>query len=325
MTFRRLKAVIIAAALALPACVTTTNPAPRDSHFEIVSDQWMALHLFAYHAARAQSRDKLRGRVPLDAADRALFTDEVRAAFGPLAEAYAPYIRTSLLHDADTQAIAKALRAGPDAIRDAKLRAALTEFMPVYERVFWPRHKARNEALIAALTPQLVRFESDMAARLSAYLERPWPDDPIRVDIAPYANWAGAYTADQPAHIIMSAQDKEMIAHAFEMMFHEASHTHPLGENIDLSAEAALAEFNIQSRGFWHFLLFYTSGRAAAETLGDPDYIPYAYDVGLAERAHAKPFYDALDAVWDDEDTLAARARAAIALVAEDRAETGAR
>ena len=190
--------------------------------------------------------------------------------------------------------------------------------MPVYETVFWPRHDAANDALIEQLSPPLARHETEMAARLADYLESSWPEEPIRVDAAPYANWAGAYTSDAPTHIIMSSLDEEMGAHAFEMIFHEASHTSPLGDNIEPAAKAALAEFGVDSSGFWHYLLFYASGRAATETLSDPAYVPYAFDIGLAARPHSKPFYDALDIVWESEATLAGKARAAVKKVAEE-------
>lgn len=304
--------------LASASCATATPPAPAESHFQLVSDKWMALHLFSYHATRAQSREKLAGRVPLDAADAALFTDDVRATFAPVAEAYAPYIDTSLLHDEKTRAIATALRDGPDAVADTELRAALVAFMPVYETVFWPRHEAANDRVIEGLSSQLSRHEAEMALRLAGYLESSWPEEPIRVDVVPYANWAGAYTSDAPTHIMMSSLDDEMAAHAFEMVFHEASHTSPLGDNIEPAAGDALAEFGVEAPGFWHYLLFFVSGRAASETLGDPAYVPYAYDVGLAARPHSKPFYDGLDAVWESEPTLAGKARAAVKKVTEE-------
>ena len=307
--------------LASAACATAAHPTPTASHFQLENDKWMALHLFSYHAARAQSREKLFGRVRLEEADAALFTEDVKAAFAPVAVAYAPYINTSLLHHPPTRAIATALREGPGDISDAALRTALVTFMPVYEAVFWPRHQAANEHLIEQLSSQLSIHEREMEARLAGYLESAWPSEPIRVDITPYANWAGAYTSDTPTHIIMSSLDQDMGAHAFEMVFHEASHTSPLGDNIEPAADAALGAFNVDAPNFWHYLLFFASGRAAVETLGDPAYVPYAYDVGLAKRPHSKPFYDAMGAVWGSEPTLFGKARAAVKKVAEEANE----
>ena len=49
--------------------------------------------------------------------------------------------------------------------------------------------------------------------------------------------------------------------------------------------------------------------------LGD-DYVTYTEATGLRTREDTKPWYDALEAVWDEHDTLEDRAMAAAALVA---------
>jgi hypothetical protein len=156
-----------------------------------------------------------------------------------------------------------------------------------------------------------------MVSRLTSYLEQDWPDKPIRVDIVPYANWAGAYTDDNPPHITLASNDPAISKYAFEMVFHEASHTNPLAHSIDLAAEQALQEAGLSSSRFWHYLLFYVSGRAASEILPDPDYVPYAQATGLASHPAAEPFYEALVSVWDNENNLADRARAAAIHVAK--------
>lgn len=284
---------------------------PDRQYFDIHVDKWMSLHHFAYHAARSLSDDALRGLVELDPDDQAVLRRAAASAFVPLAEAYAPYIHRSILHSPETRAIAKGLAHGPGQTSDENLQRALEEFMPTYEAHFWPRHQRWATELSSSLSTQLERYGSQMVSRLTGYLEQDWPDRPIRVDVVPYANWAGAYTDDAPAHITLGANDPEIAAFAFEIVFHEASHTSPLGLSIDLAAEQALRKAGLTSNRFWHYLLFYVTGRAASEVLDDPDYVPYAKATGKTSLPGAAPFYRALELTWDSEGSLYDRAVAA--------------
>lgn len=306
---------------------------PKREMFDIKTDKWMALHHFSYHAARYLSSAELRGLVLLDPQDSDLLKHETAAAFAPVAEAYAPYIQTSILHNPETRAIAKAISRGHEAISDEALRGALTEFMPVYEMHYWPRHQRDAILFSNRLNAQIAQYGPQTVSRLTTYLERDWPNRPIRVDIVPYANFAGAYTDDKPAHITLGSNDPDIKNHALEIVFHEASHTGLLAQSIDSAAERALANANLTSNRYWHYLLFYVSGRAVSEATADPDYAPYAWATGLAAKPGATRFYEALEHVWDSEETLVDRATAAAVRVAtlqteqanvtDDRLDTG--
>jgi hypothetical protein len=289
-------------------------------YFDIRTDKWMSLHHFAFHAARFLSEDALQGRVALSPEDQAVLSGGAATAFVPLAEAYAPYTHQSILFSPETRAIAKALTQGPDRISDEKLKRALEEFMPVYEARFWPRHRQWAIELSNSLSKQLERHGPQMVSRLTSYLEQDWPDQAIRVDLVPYANWAGAYTDDAPAHITLATNDPDISMFAFEILFHEASHTKPLGLSIDLAAEQALQEAGLTSNRFWHYLLFYLTGQAASEVLGDPDYVPYAHATGKASLPTAAPFYRALELTWNPDNSLVERATAAAIEVAASQA-----
>lgn len=289
------------------------------TYFDIHVDKWMALHHFAYHAARSLADKEPRGLVKLDASDRSLLETEA-ASFASLADAYAPYMYRSILHDEDTRSIAQALVAGPDKLTDPALQQALQDFMPTYEEHFWPRHREASQQVATDLSLLLKQRGAAMARRLTGYFEQDWPAQPIRVDIVPYANWAGAYTDNDPAHITLGANDRDIVAYAFEMVFHEASHTSPLGDSIDAAAEQALRSVGLSSdpsaSRYWHYLLFYASGRAASETLDDPGYVPYADATGKTSLPGAAPYYEALEATWEQEETLVERATAAARMVA---------
>jgi len=309
----------IAGMYSIPACASAgetvssveTVARPR---FAIEQDPWINLHFFAYHAARAQSGEKLMSRVPLLEADVAAFDEEARAAFAPLAAAYAPYLDKSPAFDPELAVIGQQLVDGPDALGDHELADALKAFMPVYQQRFWPLHQQLNEAMAAALDAGLATHGDALAAALARNLDSHWGDALIRVDLTPYTVRQGAFTIGDPSHIFLSTGDDDVLAYALEIMFHESSHTHPLGDTLLPAANAALGANGVENPRFWHLLLFMASGMSAKEVLG-PDYVPYVWGTGIADRPEMKPYYEALLAVWDQHDTLEARATAAIAIV----------
>lgn len=289
--------------------------------FSFHIDPWVSLHHFAYHYARENANDlKLRGRVPLTEADRELLKGRFADACAALDTAYAPYLDTSLLFTTETRALAKSLAAGPAALSDAAVRDALEACMPVYQETLWPAHAELARQMIDRLQTILVDKEPAMKVLVATMANGQWPDTPIRVDISPYANWAGAYTDGEPANVTMSSQDPE-ISHdfAFELLFHESGHTASLATPIDNTATAAMQVYEIESPRFAHYVLFYLTGIAAAEILDDPDYVPFYKAMGLADSEAAAEFYAALEQTWDTADTLEERIDLALSYVVENR------
>ncbi|GGY45765.1 hypothetical protein [Parvularcula lutaonensis] len=294
----------------------TRAQADDGTRFSIHTDPWLALHHYAYHQARALSDEKLRSRVPIAEEDVALFDDQVRIAFEPVRIAYDRYLDRDLLFDDELRGVAEALIAGgPDRLDDRELAVALENFMPVYRDVFWPAHAAAAEATRIRLRQLLEDHGDAMAERSAVQLEGRWPSEPIRVDVLAYANWAGAYTDNDPArHITIGARDEDIGAHLLEMIFHEASHTEPLGSVMYETATRLAAASPVDAPEFWHTVQFYAVGRAAKEVLG-PGYTPYAAAQGLTEYQRFGRNWRALDAVWDKHATMEARCAAALALM----------
>ena len=305
---RGLAFTMAAALVAAPASAQTPVRSPAD-HFEFHVDRWVSLHHFAYHYVREVERHrKLRGRVPLTEGDRLALSADMRAACSPLVHAYQPYIEGDLRADAETRGLAEALVDGLHAVTDDAVRDALTACMPAYEEALWPRHRAASEKLLRRLMEQLRQHEEAMARRFADTVEGSWPDSPIRVDITAYANWAGAYTDDSPAHITLSSYDEEIAGpYAFELLFHEAGHTVSFERSIRAAANAALDATGLQSNRFWHFVLFFVAGKVTAQVLGDPDYVPYSAAVGLTKRESSADYYDALDETWGSGSSLRER------------------
>lgn len=319
-----LRFALLAMPLALAACATSPSPPPPAAvteqrstiAIEVHESDELALFLFAYHAARSQIDRPLRSRLPLDDIDAALLAEH-RAAFAPVAAAFEPYLDG---HPGFNRTLffTGAILTGAEAeFPDPALPAALDAFMPVYSAHFLPRHRELTRRLRARLERQLAQHGEAMARAVAREIGAEWREEPIRLDLAPYVTFLGAYTNSH--HTVMSASHRDFWDHSLEMAFHEAAHTSPMDEGLKPAADAALAKHGLKSERFWHYLQFYAIGRAAQSVLG-PDYVPYHEATGLSQRG-GRDYYAALDEVWDDHTTLSARADAAAALVAARQAE----
>ena len=283
-------------------------------HFKFYEDPWISLHHFAYHWIRNEQRDRgLRGRVLITDSDMQAISNDMRDACASLHQAYLPYIEGNIRSDVDTRGITESLIAGVAKLPDTALRDALTECMPAYRTTLWPRHREANEKLVSHLMSLLERHEERVAQRLVELLEGSWPGEPIRVDVTPYANWAGAYTVSEPANITMSSYDEEVSgAYAFELLFHEASHTTSFENSIIDATDLALSEAGLESNRYWHYVLFYATGRIAEEVFSNEGYVPYIEATGLAQSASAAPYYVALDETWSSGASLQDRVLRAV-------------
>lgn len=275
-------------------------------HFAFHVDSWISLHHFSYHLARENAVGvMLRGRVPITAEDRAVLSPAFVEALNQVYAAYEPYLDTSLLFDDETRRIAEQLIDGPEAVEDVAVREALINLMPHYLDTVWPRHKAASESLRDRLTGQLQIYEGVLSQRLAEYLESEWPDEPIRVDITAYSIRQGAYTFDPPPRITLSAYHEDTGGElALEILFHESTHTALVGQNLAPAAERALMAAGFENDRFWHYALFFISGRITTEVLGDSNYQMYAVATGLSARESAAPFYDAFADNWSASDGL---------------------
>ena len=313
---------IVASTSPVPVFAETAVVSPA-GHFKFHLDRWISLHHFAYHFVREEAQVKVRGRVPLTEEDRQALSPEVRSACASLAPAYGPYIEKSLLHDRETRALAKALTKGPEALSDIALRDALIACMPMYEKVLWPRHKLAGKELLKSLLILLMQHEEVMAKRFAENLEATWPDSPIRVDISPYANWAGAYTDDPPPNITISSFDKDIAGRfAFEILFHEAGHTGEFGQSLLSAANAGLDSAGLTSDRYWHYILFFVAGRTTQNVLENEDYVPFSKAIGLTETDHARDYYKAMEETWDTGNSFHERVRLAAQQVSSERASS---
>jgi hypothetical protein len=173
-------------------------------------------------------------------------------------------------------------------IRDSDLPsdliAALDAATPIYKTQWWPKHDQANRAWIDAAALLISKYGEFLKKDLVAAFQTDWPTTPIRVDVAEYANWAGAYTTLRPTHITISSGNAGYRGDAaLEMLFHEASHAIIGKIRNALEEEAATQHKLFRRREFWHALLFYTAGEIVRQRLDG--YSPYAVKNGLYDRA----------------------------------------
>lgn len=155
---------------------------------------------------------------------------------------------------------------------------ALSVAMPVYLGKWWPQHDAANRKWVEALIPILTRHENDFVELTTRIYGADWPDEPIRIDVSAYANWASGYTAT--GHTVVSSTDSgNQGLYALETLLHEVQHTRAVGGP---GRETLYGVFEKAGRAvpqnLWHALIFETAGtfvQSVAEEEGLPEHTPY--------------------------------------------------
>jgi hypothetical protein len=143
---------------------------------------------------------------------------------------------------------------------DTKLTKVLESAAPVYRAHQWRDHDRANRRWVLRVAPLVRERGVGLSQRLADIYQTQWPRHKIRVDIAAYANWAGAYTTLDPLAVTISSTDpRNQGSTALEVLFHEASH------GIAQPVESAIIRECRQRdkaipRDLWHALVFYTTG-----------------------------------------------------------------
>src|SRR5579884_915274 len=205
----RFTPLLVAALWALPAArAQTTAPI-----FEFHSGFWVNLHHFLYEQAMhaSASDDSPEWRRALDYYRANLVKQD---QLGRALEAI-----NNQLSDRGSAVSLKGSSLKPELI------VVLQEAAPEYRKHWWPAHDRANQEWIAAAQPLAQKYGAALIGELAAAYGMPWPNDPIRTDVAEYANWGGAYTTLFPTHITVSSTNPGKAGQAaLEILFHEASH-----------------------------------------------------------------------------------------------------
>ncbi len=283
------------------------SSAPFDEQFRLESKEWPNLHSFLYVLARSRmgAQDSRRVAVrdaPSDLAGFDTLSAEERKTWNDAIAVYQANaagldISHGKLVDVNYAVADLTSGQGIEAARGIpiELRDALQKAEPVYRKVWWPRHDAANQAWIRELRPQIRRYGPQIVQRLESAFQHPWAAGPLRVEVVAYANWAGAFTTDDPPLITMSSLNEEHRgADAVEQLFHECSHL--MMGTVDASLRSHAQKVGKElSRDVLHTILFYTVGQVVSQIL--PEHVPYAIHYGLWQGGWKKN-YEMLKLYW---------------------------
>ncbi|WP_164928776.1 hypothetical protein [Gloeobacter violaceus] len=288
----------------------------RQLLYEFHSGLWMNLHHLLYEQAEAR-RARAGGGLPTQVKARldALLSqiDTLPAAprriWNDALEAYERvWVRRDLLFDdgmtriklrlAEREASLSLVGASlPDDLRRALQLAA-----PVYRKHWWPEHDRNNRQKADDLARRVQELGLALTGQLAALYRSPWPSKGrLRVEMAPYAGFGGAYTSLDPTFTVYQNTDpRKRDWLGLEILFHETSHA------MIAPVETAITR-SCQKRGravpedLWHVLLFYTTGEAVRQALarrGIEGYVQYADANGVYGRAGWLPYRQALALHW---------------------------
>jgi hypothetical protein len=269
------------------------------------------LHHFLYVLTRARkgldSQRPAVTRALAETGDLARLSAEERAGWD---RALAHYAAEIAVRDAVFDEMLVEAKAGlvgcPDGVLlrscgvPEAMARALEDAAPAYRRLWWPAHDRANREWIAGVTPMVTSRGEAMAQALGRAFATRWPSAPVRVDVVAYANWAGAYTTRDPAHVTVGSRAPNAEGTlAFEVLFHEVLHA--LDDGLAIALGDAAREGNKRTRGLGHAILFYTVGELTRRLF--PGHVPYAEKAGLWTQApmarlrpilrtHWQPFLD---------------------------------
>ncbi|MEQ9398689.1 MAG: hypothetical protein RJQ04_05925 [Longimicrobiales bacterium] len=286
----------------------------RTERIRFHSDAWVNLHHFLYQWARAEEGIGT-GRQAVEVPER----DDVdrlapgqHAAWRAAVDFYREHLAAQGHFDSDMLRIKAALldatasgTGAAGALRGVGppgVGPVLDAAMEVYRTVWWPGHDRANRAWIAELLPMAQRFES----RYVPLLERSYGgtfDHEVRLDATTYGNWAGGYTSNRPPHtVVLSTDPRNQGLYGLELIYHEVSHTSPLGRpNVDGVDQAFAALDAEPPSNLWHAIIFYAAGwttRGIARDLGLPEHVPYAVNEGLTGFRGWEGLWPALEEHW---------------------------
>ncbi len=308
----RFRFVLLALALlaplraqASPQSASTYGPLPV---FELHSGFWINLHHTLYHQARvrkdAASPDKTGktsgpalktspdAKPPFTAAEQKAWDDAVSYYSANLADKDLLFsselvqLKNQLSDFEDCDELSGKTKRFCDAGLPPKLAQALEAAAPVYRTHLWPDHDRANRRWILRVSPLVIEQGVGLSERLADIYETRWPRQKIRVDVAAYANWAGAYTTLDPLRVTIASLDpRNQDAEALEVLFHEASHG--IAEPVQ---DAIIRECRQRDkaipRDLWHALIFYTTGEVLRPVLASSDATPRGE---LDLRSHTSP------------------------------------
>jgi hypothetical protein len=276
------------------------TPAAPIFRFE-TGEFWLNLHHFLYVLGRAEAKeenasreavagapaDAEKGLASLNDAERQMWRAAVTAYAGGLSKKDTVFDATL---PALTNTLARAGDGGVPAI-DAATRVTLESVAPIYRRVWWPAHRASNEAWRTSTQALVDRHGRAILEFLTKAYGQPWPADGYAVHLSMYSNWAGAYSTDGQLLVVATNPTAGTSGlDGLETVFHEGMHQWDDGMIATIKQLASANNLAAPTR-LSHALIFFTAGDAVKRVV--PAHVPYADANGLWRGfAQSKPLID---------------------------------
>jgi hypothetical protein len=262
------------------------------SQLRLYSSFWQNLHHYLWVSAWATRPATPRPQaMPLPKDSAVSMTREEQVVWDNAVAVYErEFASRNLLFDFGMTSIKRGLVDRDDQLTgapyDNELKSLLLSAAPIYRKYWWAAHDAANRAWIADAAKRATVYAPGIIPRLTALYDVPWFTTPVRVDVVRVSISQGAYTSNNPPHIVVASGDASYDGWwSTEMLFHESSHA--LIQKVEAAIGAALKTSNKQANDLWHVVLFYTAGEVTRQQLAKDgiEYKPYLYATGLFDRA----------------------------------------
>jgi hypothetical protein len=173
------------------------------------------------------------------------------------------------------------------------VRATLERAAPLYRKLWWPAHRASNDAWLSSIRPLLDRHGQAVLTFITNAYGMTWPPDGFPVNVSAYSNWAGAYST-RGNLLVVASHKSQQGALGLEAVFHEAMHQwdDQMAEALEKEAQRLGRRVPAQLS---HAIVFYTAGEAVRRVV--PGHVPLGEVVGVWDRG-IKPFRTAMIEVW---------------------------
>lgn len=243
------------------------------AYYEVHSNYWLNLHHFIYQSAKKSQKDLVENQ------DSAIFSRLLAHERAPL-DAAIEYYRNNLIEQSllfnlgslkiwllgQTDFVLQADTVDRNDLMEILQAASIT-----YKANFWSRHHRQNVDVWEQDKALIMDMEQGTVGRISKFAQKEWPAERVRIDLTPYANWAGAYTSSRPfPHVVISTYDQQVLSSQWiEIVFHESSHIlfswdGPIQATIRMQQKERAV---LLPRGMWHAILFYVCGRVVQKEL----------------------------------------------------------
>lgn len=179
----------------------------------------------------------------------------------------------------------------------------IRSFQPHFAKWYWPAIDSANKAWLNAHKAEISSMENVVVPELERIYKTKLPEEKIRIDLACYATWAGAYSYnDTYNHVIFASQHKSNQGElAAEVVFHETSHflVDKLMEQIATLAKGRHVKKDLD---LWHNVIFYTTGHVMEKVykLKWQKFEPYYVQMKFQDKfPEFKTSVDACKLYWD--------------------------